>query len=69
MDETRAQVLVLIKIKVMHKSLVVFHNTKYIGAKKLSVVKQFNDEQHEDNYIAYMKRQGYMLYEVYEIEN
>jgi hypothetical protein len=51
----------------MHKSLVVFHSTKYIGAKKLSVVKQFNDEQHEDNYIAYMKRQGYMLDEVYEI--
>jgi hypothetical protein len=69
MDETRAQVLVLIKIKVMHKSLVVFHSTKYIGSKKLSVVKQFNDEQHEDNYIAYMKRQGYMLDEVYTIEN
>jgi hypothetical protein len=35
----------------------------------MSVVKQFNDEQHEDNYIAYMKRQGYMLDEVYEIAN
>jgi hypothetical protein len=69
MDETRAQVLVLTKIKVMHKSLVVFHSTKYIGGKKMSVVKQFNDEQHEDNYIAYMKRQGYMLDEVYTIEN
>jgi hypothetical protein len=69
MDETRAQVLVLIKIKVMHKSLVVFHNTKYIGGKKLSVVKEFNDEQHEDNYIAFMKRKGYMLDEVYEIAN
>jgi hypothetical protein len=67
MTETGAQVPVLTKIKVMHKSLVVFHNTKYIGGKKMSVVKQFNDEQHEDNYIAYMKRQGYMLDEVYEI--
>jgi hypothetical protein len=53
----------------MHKSLVVFHSTKYIGSKKLSVVKQFNDEQHEDNYIAYMKRKGFVLDEVYEIEN
>lgn len=53
----------------MHKSLVVFYNTRYIGAKKLSVVKEFNDEQHEDNYIAYMKRKGFLLDEVYEIEN
>lgn len=69
MDETRAQVLVLTKFKFMHKSLVVFYNTRYIGAKKLSVVKEFNDEQHEDNYIAYMKRKGFLLDEVYEIEN
>lgn len=52
----------------MHKSLVVFHNTKYIGGKKLSVVKEFNDEQHEDNYIAFMRRKGYWLDEVYELE-
>lgn len=52
----------------MHKSLITFHNSNYAGKNKKVVVKQFTSEQHEDNYIAYMKRLGYMLDEVYEIK-
>lgn len=50
------------------KSLIVFINTnskwKY---SKFAVEKTFTDEAHEDNYIAYMKRKGFVLDEVYPI--
>ena len=56
------------QIKFMHKSLITFHNSNYASRNKKVVVKQFNDEKHEDNYIAYMKRLGYILDEVYEVK-
>lgn len=52
----------------MHKSLITFHNSNYAGKNRKVVVKQFTSEQHEDNYIAYMKRKGYILDEVYEVK-
>ena len=52
----------------MHKSLITFHNSNYAGKNRKVVVKQFTSEQHEDNYIAMMKRKGFTLDEVYNLE-
>ncbi len=49
------------------KSLIVFHSAKS-WASKFEVVKTFANEQHENNYIAMMKRKGFTLDEVYNLE-
>ena len=45
------------------KRLIVFINP--LRWTKFEVIKTFVDEQHETNYLAYMKRKGYILDEVY----